>query len=254
MKNKEYNKNKPLYISIASLIVVLILLLVYVLSSGIFMTRRAGIVMPDVQITQLSDGAQGEGNEIVLSNIVVTNENIKRVIASLSRPTAFSYALTNRLIYTGGESSYSHCYYERDGVIRVDTLDSDGRVQQTLLQNDKTVYSWMNDSSFYQGKPGEFYTDAMAMLPRYQDILNNEAEIISVTQQSDAEPVITVLFLLGGYRCQYTISVVNGLLMQANFFQEETLVRSVTMYEVSTELPSASLFKLPNGNSVLGEL
>lgn len=253
MKKNEKDKNRPLYISIVSLVVVLALFLIYVISSGIFMTKSAGILMPDAEAAELTDGSKSEGNETRLLGVVVSNENIKNVIASLERPSAFSYEVTNRLIYDGGESTYWHTYYERNGVVRVDTLDLDGRVVQTSIQNGNSLYSWTaDDSTLYTGQTGEFSTDAVAMLPRYLDILSDEAEIISVTQQTDSEPMIAVLFHLGGYRCQYTISVVSGLLMQANFYQEEVLVRSVTMQEVSTELPSISLFKLPDGKSVLG--
>lgn len=254
MKQEKDKNNRPLYISIVSLVVVLIFLFIYVISSGIFMTKSAGIVMPVAETAELTDGSKSQGNETQLMGVVVSNENIKRVIASLERPSAFSYEVTNRLIYDDGESTYTHTYYERDGIVRVDSLALDGKVTQTSIQNGKLVYSWMaNDLTLYKGQVGAFSTDAIAMLPSYQDILRDEAEIISVTQQTALEPMITVLFQLGSYRCQYTISVVSGLLVQANFIQNETLVRSVTMQNFSTELPSITLFKLPNGTSVLGE-
>ena len=94
------------------------------------------------------------------------------MIASLTRPEAYSCTIENKLYYTGGSSSLRCRRYVRDGVIRTDTLTDSGAVRSSIIRRGDTIYSWNADSSaVYEGRAGSFSDDASAMLPTYEDVL-----------------------------------------------------------------------------------
>ena len=130
-----------------------------------------------------------------------------------------------------------------------------GAVQSTLLRAGDTAYTWENGSTtFYKGTWGEFSDDSAAMLPTYEDVLDEGVVLSSAGRQDiDNEPCIMVEFEQEGYRCVYYVSAASGLLKKAAFYQSETLVRQVVVSNLKTEQPEETLFVLPNGQKLLGE-
>ena len=246
----------PIIASIGATVLVITLFLSFLFSSGLMHPRSAGIELPGE-----ADGAPvvSTGSKTLtvqsVADVEINLNNARQVIASLSRPTEYSYRVENRLAYTGGSSALYCIRYARNDAVRTDTVDAAGTVQSTLLRVDSVAYAWnAGERSFYKGSWGDFSEDAAAMLPTYEDVLEDGlAYTAAGKQEIDLEPCIYVEFEKNGYRCRYDISAVSGLLRAASFYEGETLVRQVTVSELKLEAPADELFQLPNGQSILGE-
>ena len=213
-------------------VLVLLVVLSFVLSSGWMHGSSTGIILPG---SEGDSPTVGTGSALLtgqsVDDITIDVNNAKTVIATLARPAAYSSRIENTIYYDGGSAALYCHRYVRDNVMRTDTLGSDNQVQSTLIRvPDSKVYAWnAGDSTAYQGKAGDFTDDAAAMLPTYED----------------------VPFEQDGYRCVYAVSTVSGLLAQASFYDGDTLTRKVTVSELSTETPDSELFTLPDGESVI---
>ena len=216
-------------------VLVLLVVLSFVLSSGWMHGSSTGIILP---------GSEGDSPTVGTGSALLTGQSVDDITIDV-----------NNTIYYDGGSAALYCHrYVRDNVMRTDTLGSDNQVQSTLIRvPDSKVYAWnAGDSTAYQGKAGDFTDDAAAMLPTYEDVLADEVQLTAAGRQDiNGEPCIAVTFEQDGYRCVYAVSTVSGLLAQASFYDGDTLTRKVTVSELSTETPDSELFTLPDGESVI---
>lgn len=246
----------PLIASIGAAVLVFVLFLSYLFSSGLLHARGTGIVLPEASehAPVVSAGSQLLTAQSV-ADVEIGIDNAQKVIASLVRPAEYSYKVENTLHFAGGSSSLYCRRYTKRGMTRIDTLNASGSVQSTLLRGDENAYAWnAGENNAFEGKWGDFSDDAAAMLPTYEDVLGTDIQISDAGKQDvDFEPCIRVQFEQGGYRCVYYISAASGLLKTASFYSGDMLVRQVTVSELKTEPPDEALFALPNGDSVLGE-
>lgn len=255
MKPAKY-PSAPAIAAIGAAMLVALLFLSYLLSSGLLHRGGTGILLqngtedaPTVTADSQLLTAQS------VADVTVGTDNAQQIIASLARPEAYSCSIENTLYYDGGSSSLRCRRYARGTLVRTDMLSSTGTLQSTLLRDGDTAYAWgAGDTSAYQGQWGDFSDDAAAMLPTYEDVLDEEVELTSAGRRDiDGEPCIMVEYEQGGYRCVYFVSAATGLLKTASFYQGETLVREVTVSGLKTEAPGEDLFTLPDGQALLGE-
>lgn len=237
-------------------VLVSLLFLSYIMSSGLLHRRDTGITLPtgEADTPVVTADSQLLTAQSV-ADVDITTDNVQHVIASLTRSEAYSCTIENKLYYTGGSSSLRCRRYVRDGVIRTDTLTESGAVRSSIIRRGDTIYSWNADSSaVYEGRAGSFSDDASAMLPTYEDVLAAGVTPLSAGRTSaDSEPCIIVSFDLDGYRCAYSVSASSGLLKSASFYSGDTLTRSVSVSGLSTEAPDKVYFTLPGGKTLLGE-
>ena len=148
-------------------VLVSLLFLSYIMSSGLLHRRDTGITLPtgEADTPVVTADSQLLTAQSV-ADVDITTDNVQHVIASLTRPEAYSCTIENKLYYTGGSSSLRCRRYVRDGVIRTDTLTDSGAVRSSIIRRGDTIYSWNADSSaVYEGRAGSFSDDASAMLP-----------------------------------------------------------------------------------------
>nr|WP_297179552.1 hypothetical protein [uncultured Agathobaculum sp.] len=255
MKPAKY-PSAPAIAAIGAAVLVALLFLSYLLSSGLLHRGGTGILLqngtedaPTVTADSQLLTAQS------VADVTVGTDNAQQIIASLARPEAYSCSIENTLYYDGGSSSLRCRRYARGTLVRTDMLSSTGTLQSTLLRDGDTAYAWgAGDTSAYQGQWGDFSDDAAAMLPTYEDVLDEAVELTSAGRRDiDGEPCIMVEYEQGGYRCVYFVSAATGLLKTASFYQGETLVREVTVSGLKIEAPGEDLFTLPDGQALLGE-
>lgn len=246
----------PMLAAIGAAVLVGLLFLSYLLSSGVLHRRDTGIVLQsgEENAPAVSSGSQMLTAQSV-ADVTIGTDNAQKVIASLIRPAAYSCTIENTLYYSGGSTTLRCRQYMQDDVVRTDWLTESGTVQSTLVRSEDTAYTWENGSTtFYQGTWGVFSDDAAAMLPTYEDVLDENIVLTQAgRQEMDNEPCIMVEFEQNGYRCLYYVSAASGLLKKASFYDGETLVRQVTVSNLKTEAPDEGLFTLPNGQKLLGE-
>ena len=255
MKRRTRNA-APMVAAICAGVLVGLLFLSYLVSSGLLHRRDTGINL----------NSQGDNTPVVdedsqlltaqsVDEVQIGPENAQQVIASVTRPQAYRCTIENTLYYSGG-SSVMRCRRYADGsAVRTDTLNASGMVQSTVLRVKDTVYAWENgETTAYQGDWGSFSDDAAALLPTYEDVLRDGVELQSASRQDvEQEPCIRVSFMQGGYRCVYDVSAVSGLLRSAAFYSGDTLTRKVTVENLKLERPDSRMFTLPSGKSVWGE-
>ena len=250
------NLSAPMIAAIGAGVLVGLLVLSFVLSSGLLHRRDTGIVLPDgnADAPIVSQGSYMLTAQSV-ADVEIGTENAQSVIASLTRPEAYSCTIENTLYYDGGSSALRCRRYARDGIVRTDTLAENGTVQSTLLRDGDSAYAWnAGDNTAYQGVWGDFTDDAAAMLPTYEDVLAEGVQLLDAGRQDvDYEPCIMVAFEQGGYRCVYYVSAATGLLKTASFYSGDKLTRQVTVSNLQTEAPGEILFSLPDGTSLLGD-
>lgn len=233
-----------------------LLFLSYIFSSGLMHRRDTGIILQSETDTTPTVSAESQVlTAQSVADVTVGTNNARQIIASLERPEAYSCAIENTLYY-GEESSTLRCRrYAKGTLVRTDTLSGTGTLQSTLLRDGEIFYAWNpGDTTAYQGQWGDFSDDTAAMLPTYEDVLNEGVELTSAGRRDiDNEPCIMVEFEQGGYRCVYFVSAATGLLKTASFYDGETLVREVKVSSLKTEAPDDKLFTLPDGKNLLGE-
>lgn len=255
MKPSKY-PSAPVIAAIGAAVLVSLLFLSYLLSSGLLHQSDTGIVLqngtedaptvtPDSQLLTIQS----------VADVTVGTDNAQQIIASLTRPDAYSCSIENKLYYDGGSSSLRCRRYVYDTLVRTDMINDTGTLQSTLLRDGETAYAWSaGDTTAYKGQWGDFSDDAAAMLPTYEDVLSEGIELTSAGRRDiDGEPCIMVEYEQGGYRCVYFVSAATGLLKSASFYNGDTLVREVTVSGLKTETPSEDLFTLPDGQDLLGE-
>lgn len=255
MKPSKY-PSAPMIAAVGAAVLVALLFLSYLLSSGLLHRGGTGI--------QLQNGTEDvpsvpQDSQLLtaqdVADVTVGTDNAQQIIASLSRPEAYSCSVENTLYYSGGSSSLRCRRYVNSALVRTDMLSSAGMLQSTLLRDGEDAYAWnAGDTTAYHGKWGDFSDDAAAMLPTYEDVLDETVELTSAGRRDiDGEPCIMVEYTQGGYRCVYFVSAVTGLLKGASFYDAETLVREVTVSNLKTEAPDEAMFTLPDGQNLLGE-
>ena len=101
-------------------VLVTLLFLSYIMSSGLLHRRSIGITLPtgDAEVPVTSAGSQLLTAQSV-ADVEITTDNVRSVIASLSRPDAYSCIIENRLYYAGSSSSLCCRRYVRGGLIRL---------------------------------------------------------------------------------------------------------------------------------------
>ena len=167
-------------------VLVLLVVLSFVLSSGWMHGSSTGIILPG---SEGDSPTVGTGSALLtgqsVDDITIDVNNAKTVIATLTRPAAYSSRIENTIYYDGGSAALYCHRYVRDNVMRTDTLGSDNQVQSTLIRvPDSKVYAWnAGDSTAYQGKAGDFTDDAAAMLPTYEDVLADEVQLTAAGRQ-----------------------------------------------------------------------
>lgn len=173
--------------------IVLILFSSYVLSSS--MKQDIHIIFPEETESSLTVSA---GSQLLttqnVADVTINVDNVKRVIASLARPTAYSCQIANTLYYTGGSSTLYCMRYVQGDAERVDAIEADGAIRSSFLHTNETVYSWdAGNNRVYEGKWGDFNGDAAAMLPTYEDILSDSAVLLEAGRDDTVlEPCIRV--------------------------------------------------------------
>ncbi len=235
---------------------VVLLFVSFAISAGVLRERDTGIILPDgtENAPVVSAGSQWLTAQSV-ADVEIGTDNALKVIASLKRPTEYSCKIENTLYYSGKSSVLTCRQYVRGGVVRTDSVNAAGTVQNSLLRRGDVIYAWnAGETAAYEGKTGSFTDDTAAMLPTYEDVLCDGIVLTEAGRQDvDFEPCIRVTFEQEGYRCIYYISAVTGLLKTASFYSGDVLARQVTVRELENEAPDEAQFVLPDGRSVLGE-
>ena len=214
------------------------------------------IILPDGSGTAGYHDVVTEQTEYRLTDTDITTDNVQQVIESLARPSAYIASITNTLYWDDKWDEIQAVQYVRDGVSLTQYNDAMGNAERFEAVHDGKCYAWRNGSKTqYSGAAGTVSSDDISMIPTYETVVQEEKAAITEAGLRTVSGVpciyVTVADSKTGYQLTYWISTVNGLLIQADYTKGSTLVRSVVMNDIRLEMPSESLFTMPNGTSLL---
>ncbi len=248
---KKFRLSAPWISAIVAALFVCVIFMIFLLPSGPFGKRGTGIVLPEGTENTPADA---NGSRLLtiqsVADVIISTENAKNVIASLKRPDAYSCKIENKLYYEGGASVLYCTQYIKGDAERVDTTDSLGEVQSTILKLEDKIYSWEpGNKEAYEGSWGDFSNDDAAMLPSYEDVLKDEITL-SEAERKDLgqEPCVRVAFEDSGYVCEYYISLSTGLLKSAEYKKNGKPARETYVKSLKLEAPEDNLFQLEDRN------
>ncbi len=218
---------------------------------------NTGIVLPDSNSTDAHDVIT-EQTQYELTSTDITKENVQQVVASLERPEAYSTSITNTLYWNGAWKEIHAMQYVRDDVCLTQYDDANGNAERFEAVKDGNYFAWQRgNSAQYTGVTGTVTPDDLSMIPTYETLVQEDPQTITEAGLRTVSGVsciyATVAHAESGYSLTYWISAVSGLLIQADYTRGSELVRSVVVDEIEQEQPSASLFVMPDGTSLLPE-
>lgn len=266
MSEKPENKNEPaqtekknklrLTSHRVAWIVFLCVVLLAVLAAVVLPGESAGITLP--QGSAVERDVATENTKYHLTNADITKENVQQVIASLERPDMYSASVTNTLYWNGAWNQIHAVQYVRDGICLTEYNDASGNAERFEAVKDGIYYAWRRGGTAqYSGAAGTVSADASSMIPTYETVVEedpaniNEAGLRTINGESCI--YVTVSDQTTGYSLTYWVSTVSGLLVQADYNHNGELARSVVVDNIQQVEPSASLFVMPNGTSLLPE-
>lgn len=221
------------------------------------------VVLPDSGARiQLPAGSAAASSAVTekpnyeLTDTDISTENVQQVIASLTRPAAYSASVSNTLYWNGDWKEIHAIQYVRDGVCLTEYRDASGNAERMEAVNGDRYYAWRRDSAtYYTGSTGTVSADDTGMIPTYETVIAEEPASITEaglrTVNGESCIYVTVADANTGYSLTYWVSAVSGLLVQADYTRGSELVRSVVVSDIQQEEPAASLFVLPDSTSLL---
>ncbi len=242
----------PMVAAIAAGLIVGMLVLSYLLSSGFY---SGGSEPPPLPAPAPEDGiADGTAGLQSIEGVAITPQNVQAVVAVLDRSPQYTQTVTNTLYYDGKSSSQTAVQYVSGDVCRTDVLRG-GMISESYLRADGSFYAWQpgSGSTYFRGAAGDFSADSMAMLPDWQTVtaLPPGSIVSAGSEVVSGEPVLLVTTAMEGRAVEYDISAISGLLTGARYYEDGELVRELRITGISTDEPDASHFTLPDGASVL---
>lgn len=248
MKKGMSRMKAPLLAALGALVMVGVLFLSFVLSSGAYRSRGSRIILPTESAVSSGDESSPlHDNHLLVSQVVITEENVQDVIASLSRPDQYSALVHNTVFYGEGASGTLDCsLYVKNGAQRIDYQEG-GVVRRSVLLWQDACYAWRaGDVTPYQGARGSFTLDSESMLPSYETVcaLPKEQILAAELKELEGESCIAVSAQDGELEYGYYISIETGLLRRASIMQGEKTLRAVVA-DITIEEPADSLFVLP---------
>lgn len=212
------------------------------------------VVLPDSN-AEIA-GVVTERTKYHLTNADITLDNVQQVIKSLDRPAAYTASVINTLFWGQLNQQIQAVQYVRDGICLTEYKDMNGNTDRYEAVSGGQYYAWRRGGTVQRsGASGTVSTDAMSMIPTYETVVQEDPSHIVeaglLTMMGEPCIYVTVLDETTGYSLKYWVSTISGLLVQAEYTHNGEIARSIVINDIHREKPSASLFLLPDGTSLL---
>ncbi len=249
------NRRKMMIFAYGSAFVILVILAFYLFDiSG----KTPAVILPTPNVSSSAASPRPGGNTgINGKTLEVTADNVQSVIATINRQENYSEKITVTSLWTGGKAEYKITAFARSGSYRLSVSGPSVTGKNIIIAEGK-VYVWYDGSgSYYSGNAGTETAlyDRFEMIPTYEEILKLTKDDILEAGfiQYNTEPCIYVRAQSGefSYFYEYYVSVNTGLLTAAFTYDDKTLIYSMAADSVAPTVPSADMFKLPDGKSAV---
>lgn len=251
----KFKLTTPFLAAIGAIVLVATLFLSSYFSTSAFRDKENSIILPSEQNSGIITPSTESSNEnIALTNIDITKDNVLDVISTIKRPSSYQYTVNSTLYFDNQATSTIYIRYTLGDTTRVDEVNAAGVIYSTKITNEEDFYAWnSDDTTFFSGKKGDFDSDTTVSLPTYEDLLYLDYDdIIEVSILNlNYEPCIYVKTSQNSVIIDYYISSISGLLVRADYMQNDEIIRACVVSSVDLTPPDSSLFILPNGTSAL---
>ena len=186
-----------------------------------------------------------------LTQVRITPDNVRSVIATMARPENYSAAATVTLAWSSGSYTQTRRVYVKDGFTKVEVLADNGRTERHIITDDTRVFMWNEgDANYYRGSLGDFSADDSLLIPTYEAIADLPDGAIT-----DASYTV-----YAGENCIYVasrdetlgedvyfwISLDSGLLIHTERVRDELVVYTMTLAGLLQDEVGDTAFLLPN--------
>ena len=180
-------------------------------------------------------------------DIQLTAENARDVIATLSRPEAYSCRIVST-VYSGDRHISSTTELVKDGGhYRLTRTDYYGQSVNYII-GDSFTYVW-RDADYRIYRTAEFSQDVLSGVPTYEDMLAlNAKEFLSVSQvRYDNQLCLYAEYVDGKHTEKRWISLDTGLLIYAQTYKDGQIIYSMGLSQVIYNSIPDNAFTLPDG-------
>ena len=203
----------------------------------------------------------GETEPDALDRVEVGRDNIREVVASLSRPDTYSRDIIIETFWEDSRTEYNIAADTTGGITSLRIAPLNGPEKRIIVSPDMIYIWYMGDRTPYTGSPedaGDGYrtADEWQMLFTYEDVLElNEDDIIDAGYtEFRGEYCIYAEYRspLLGYTREYYVSIDLGLIIGAEEYDENgALVYRMTASEYVEGEVDAQAFTLPDGTAIV---
>ena len=225
-----------------------VLLLVLALSMRRTMVRTAHITLPDT-----GAGAAEFHREDRYALVEVNPRTVRAAAAALQRPDSYRRDLTITWYWEGGSGSCKAASTVYLPWTRIDLTLPDGRVRHVLTNEEEVCVWYDGETAVYRGAAAGLSADAEQWIPRWEDVLDLNAESIRAADYRllGGVPCIYVDTVeLSGQERRYWVSVNDGLLAAAEWLEEGRTVYQMEASPAESWEPDPAPFTLPDGTMV----
>lgn len=197
-----------------------------------------------------------------LEYVVITEDNVQNVIATLKRPDYYTRSVQIEIMYEGGVSPpYEIRTSVGNGATALKISSPGISVNKNIVIAGGKVYVWYDGDKTPYVRPAESpedekkSSDEYQMMMSYEDILKLDKSSITAAGYMEygdnGEKCIYVQYVtkLLNYKVKCYISVESGLLIHAEMYDGDTLIYKMTTFDFSRAEPDPSVFELPDGTN-----
>lgn len=233
--------------------------------AGIPTRRMEDIPLPTPSAGQGEDPLGSGGSPApAVDQVVVTPENVQRVIGTIVRPERYSRELTIETFHDGGVYVVSILTAKKDDATAI--RETSGATVRHIIVTEDMGYIWYDGSQriFERALPGDGgdgdLADQYARILTYEDVLALPKASIADAGYTRVgeEDCIYVDYTAGAYgnRSIFYVSITSGLLVSAERYEPEDdggqLFYRMTSGRYSEEAPEEALFTLPDRRVISG--
>ncbi len=203
---------------------------------------------------EVQEGEGAENPDYV--RLEVNRGNVKSVVEALNRPKSYYVESKCELFYDDKSAPFLRRRWVKEGVSRVDVLNSYGNLTMSLILNNENAYYWYAGSARYVTLPkGEFKPENEQMMMDYTDLLALPDDSIQSAYlvRYEGEMCIYAEAKKGsGNTEKYWISVNDGLLRLGQVLEGDKVVVSVSALAINTDVQTDDHFTLPDKTVIKG--
>lgn len=159
-------------------------------------------------------------NEQILQDVTINNKNYKEIIEKLSRPQEYSMSVLNEIYaYDAQKSQITSVTVTENSVMAV-------RENTQYEVIDDIVYAIKGEQTTEFNRM-DITDDEIIGIPSYENLLDITGDIVVEMSTLNGEQALKVEIVDEQNLEIYTVSLVTGMLMQYEIYEQEVLVRNV---------------------------